>query len=121
MDFIDELKDKATDVANVTGKKVAQIYSEAKLKIAVSDKKSNIRKLYRELGQIVYEAAKGNVSEEDNTSVDELIAKIDDAIHDLEELSLNEKMLKNMKVCPYCGEGMDKNANFCSNCGKGTM
>ena len=118
MEFMDEWKDKATDVAAVTGQKMAELYSVAKLKIAISDKKSQIRKLYRELGQVVYKAAKGEISEDDNLSVDMLVAKIDDAVSELEELNLNEKMLKNLKLCPYCGEGMEKRANFCSNCGK---
>ncbi len=118
MDFMDELKDKATDVAAVTGKKVAEIYSATKLKIAISDKKSQLGKLYKELGKLVYKTAKGEYESEDSNEIEDKIQEIDLVIEVIEELKAAEGQLKNMKFCPECKSRMEDKANFCPNCGK---
>lgn len=118
MEFMDELKDKATDVAAVTSKKVAEIYSVTKLKIAISDKKNQLRKLYKELGELVYKTTKGTLEEESEDAMEDLIMQIDLVREAIEELKDAEGQLKNMKTCPYCDHKMDEKANFCPNCGK---
>lgn len=116
MDFVDEIKDKASDVANVTGQKVAEIYSAARLKIAISERKNQLRTLYRELGEMVYEATKGE-NEENSNAIEDKIAEISLAREVLEELKASDRQMRKLKVCPNCNEKMDEKSRFCPNCG----
>lgn len=117
MEF-EEFKDKATDVAQVTSKKVAEIYASAKIKLAISEKRTNLRALYRELGEIVYKASKGEAEDDVQNNIEDKIAEIDIAREVIAELKEKEKELRNLTTCPYCDERIPENANFCPNCGK---
>lgn len=117
MAFFDELKERAADMAQVTGKKVEEVYGATRIKLQIADKQSAVRTLYRELGEIVYENAKKD--EPDLTALEDKIAEIDFALDAIEELKANERKLRNTVVCPECGGEVDAEANFCSKCGNG--
>ena len=115
MAFVDDLKDKATDVAQVAGKKMGEVYSITKLKVSIAEKKRVLRALYRELGEIAYENYKT-----DNDDMDEFsdkAAEISLVIEDIAELENKCKEFKNMVLCTSCNTYVDKNANFCPKCG----
>lgn len=116
MDIMDEIKDKANDVASVTSKKVAEIYANTKLKLNISERKGQLRNLYRELGEIVYKLSNGNDSVTQN-DVEDKIAEINLTLEILDELMEGERQLKKMKLCPYCGEDVQEKSNYCPNCG----
>lgn len=115
MAFLDELRDRAADAMQVTGKKVEEVYGTTKVKLQIADKQSAVRTLYRELGEIVYENSKKD--EPDFDAVEDKIAEIDLAFDAIEELKASERKIKNTVKCPACGEDVDKEANFCSKCG----
>lgn len=115
MAFFDGLRDRAADMAQVTGKKVEEVYGATKIKIQIADKQSAVRTLYRELGEIVYENSKK--AEPDSEAVEDKIAEIDLALDAIEELKASERKLKNTTLCPECGEDVDAEANFCPKCG----
>lgn len=117
MAFLDELKERAADMAQVTGKKVEEVYGATRIKIQIADKQGAVRALYRELGEIVYENSKKD--EADLAAVEDKIAEIDLALDAVEELKAQERQLKNTVLCPECGKDVDSNANFCPECGYG--
>lgn len=115
MAFFDELKERAVDMAQVTGKKVEEVYGATKIKIQIADKQSAVRTLYRELGEIVYENAKKD--EPDLEAVEDKVAEIDLALEAIEALKAEERKIKNAVKCPECGNDVDNDANFCPVCG----
>lgn len=115
MALFDELRDRASGVFQVAGKKAEEAYGATKIKVQIADKQSALRTLYRELGEIVYENAKKE--EPDGALLEDKIAEIDIALDAIEELKASERALKNTVVCQECGEEVDKNANFCPKCG----
>ncbi len=117
MAFFDELRDRATDMAQITGKKVEEVYGATKIKIKIADKQSALRNLYRELGEITYENAKKD--EPDLDAVEDKVAEIDLALEIIEALKADERKLKNTIECPECGEDVNSDANFCPKCGYG--
>ncbi len=117
MAFFDGWKDRATDVVQVAGKKVEEAYGATKIKLQIADKQGELRTLYRELGEIVYENAKKN--DPDTDAVEDKIAEIEIALEGIAALKGEERELKNQVECPECGEGVDKEANFCPKCGYG--
>lgn len=58
MDFLNRVKEAALDVAEKTEKKSKEIYSVAKLKLAIADKQNTVKKLYKEIGYTAYIAYK---------------------------------------------------------------
>ncbi|MGM9551652.1 MAG: hypothetical protein ACI3XA_05295 [Clostridia bacterium] len=116
MAFLDELKDMATDAAQVASKKVNDVYAVTKVKMDISENKSKIRALYRELGEMVYKASKGEV-EEDSNAIEDKIAEISLVMDALEELNEAERHIKKVKVCPTCKEQIDEKSAYCPRCG----
>ena len=117
MALFDELRERAADVAQATGKKVEEVYGATRIKLQIADKQSAVRTLYRELGEIVYENAKKE--EPDMDALEDKIAEIDLALDAIEELKASERKLKNTVACPACGKDVDAEANFCPECGSG--
>ncbi len=115
MAFVDDLKDRATDVYQVAGKMVGEVYSITKLKVTIAEKKSVLRALYKELGEICYKNLKGE--EEDLEAAEDKAAEITLVLEDIAELENKCKEMKNMIQCPSCGNYIDKDANFCPKCG----
>lgn len=58
MEFLNRVKEVALGVADKTEKKSKEIYSVAKLKLAIADKQSAVKKLYKEIGYTAYIAYK---------------------------------------------------------------
>lgn len=58
MDFLNRVKEAALDVAEKTEKKSKEIYSVAKLRLAIADKQNTVKRLYKEIGYTAYIAYK---------------------------------------------------------------
>lgn len=115
MAFIDELKDRANDVAQVASRKVGEAVGITKVKMALAEKQSTLRALYKELGEMVYVNFKRDI--EDNEALEDKFAEIDLVIDSIDELKNELKQIKNMKTCPHCGSDIEEDANYCSKCG----
>ncbi len=115
MALFDELKERATDVVQVAGKKVEEAYGATKIKLVIADKQSQLRTLYKELGEIVYENSKSDAA--DLEKVEDKISEIDIVLEAVEELKSQERSMKKMVACPSCGKDVAEDANFCSECG----
>lgn len=58
MEFLDKIKEVAADVVGKTEKKSKEVYGVAKLRLAIADKQSTVKKLYKEIGFGAYKAYK---------------------------------------------------------------
>ena len=79
-------KDKLSQTLNAAADKSAELAGLAKVKMEISNTKSSIQKLYKEIGAAVYAASKSGdaVSEEVDTCCDE-IEKLIEKLTELED------------------------------------
>lgn len=122
MEFFDKIGKKATEAYKVTADKTGKIAKETKLKLKISELKSQINTLYSEIGKKAYEkhSIKARGGEDTEKICDEIqnkcieIDKMQDEIDSLEKqcLDLNDK-----KKCDNCNNEIEKNVKFCPHCG----
>ncbi len=117
MDFFDKLTKKATETYKGAAEKTSKIAKETKLKMKISENKSKIDELYKEIGKKVYQK---HVTNDNNCVKDQIaeeIAKIENLSNEIEEFHNQILELSNAKTCVKCKETMDKEAKFCPKCG----
>lgn len=117
MDFFDKLGKKASEAYKITADKTGKLAKETKIKIKINDLKSQIRDVYEEIGQRVYQ---NHVREHDETfekEVDEMCVKIDVLSDEIEGLLKQSLELKDKRQCKECFAEIDKDAKFCYKCG----
>ena len=116
MDFFNKLGKKASETYQVTKEKTVKFSNEVKLKGKISDTKANINKVYKEIGELVYEQFKDNTDKKEEIELKcQVISNLNDEISKLEAEIL---ALKETKKCIDCGEEIDSKADFCPKCGK---
>lgn len=117
MDFFNKLGKKASETYQATKEKASNISDELKLRGKISEEKEKIEKLYKEIGEIVYNEIKDGKDASRDTIVPKCdeISKVKDQISKLEAEIL---AVKKIKKCTSCGTELDINAEFCSKCGK---
>lgn len=118
MGFFDELGKKASNVYKGAADKTSRIAKESKLKSKINQDKSEIEKIYSEIGKKVYEKHVKDEEidikielEEECTKIDVLTAEIETLLNDILEC-------KNRKKCPKCYTEIEKDAKFCPTCGE---
>ncbi len=117
MDFLNKLGKKASETYQATKEKASSISDELKLKGKISEQKEKIEKIYREIGEIVY----NEVKDGKDVSRDAIIPKCDEISKSKDEISKLETEIlavKKIKKCSNCGAELDITAEFCSKCGK---
>ena len=117
MEFFDKLTKKATETYKEVAEKTNKFAEETKLKKKISDRKSEINKIYEEIGKKVYQ--KHIADEELNIKSDlaEECQRIDELSDEVEKLHSNIIELSNGKICQNCKQVMEKEAKFCPKCG----
>jgi hypothetical protein len=116
MDFFDKLSKKASDTYKVTAEKTTKIAKETKLKLEISNYKSNMEDLYKIVGKKIYQkyAAQEEMQLEDIqdelNKLDTISEKID--IANKEIMSLKDKI-----KCQNCNYEMSEEYEYCPKCG----
>lgn len=120
MEFFDKLGKKASEAYKITADKTGKIAKETKLKIKISQLRTNVSDLYEEIGKKVYEehiredkSAKENIKDE----LEHLCTKIDVLSDEIEDLLQQCLDLRDRKQCKNCYVEMDKECKYCPNCG----
>lgn len=109
MSTFDGVINKAKSFINVTGKKT-------KLQMAKLNKEAELQKKYELLGRICYANLKSKDENFKNTkSLIEEIEALDNNIKTIAEKILT---MKDIKICPKCGNKNDKKSIYCSFCGE---
>lgn len=117
MEFFNKISEKASTAYKVTAAKTGELAKEAKLKLKMSNLKSQINDIYLDIGAKIYE--KHLLKEDINikNDLEEECTKIDILTNQIEEI-LNECLeLNNKKQCLKCFAKIDKDCKFCPECG----
>ena len=117
MEFFNKISEKASTPYKVTAAKTGKLAKEAKLKLKMSNLKSQINDIYLDIGAKIYE--KHLLKEDINikNDLEEECTKIDILTNQIEEI-LNECLeLNNKKQCLKCFAKIDKDCKFCPECG----
>ncbi len=117
MEFFNKISEKASTAYKVTAAKTGKLAKEAKLKLKMSNLKSQINDIYLDIGAKIYE--KHLLKEDINikNDLEEECTKIDILTNQIEVI-LNECLeLNNKKQCLKCFAKIDKDCKFCPECG----
>ena len=115
MSFLDNVVNTTKNVAATAGKKTNEAISTSKLKFKSSQLNNDIKNKNEKLGALVYEMSK--TGEKDTEAFDALIAEIDAAKNELDDINKQLDELKGMVTCPVCGIKTDNDNAFCPKCG----
>ena len=116
MEILEKIGDAASKTYKYTAEKTSKIAKETKIKMQINEYKREIKDIYLEIGETVYE--KFNVDEKlDLNEINkkcEAIQSLSNKIIECKDeiLKLNER-----KQCKNCYEEIEIEANYCPNCG----
>ncbi len=115
MDFFDKIGKKASQ----TYEKTSKLAKEAKLKMAINEKKSQIEDVYEEIGKKVYEhhISDKSVDIDIEAILEEYCIRIDELCDRIEDERKELLTLKDKKQCPNCFYEIDLDFKYCPNCG----
>lgn len=116
MEFFDKLGKKASEAYKITADKTGKIAKETKMRLKMSELKSQVNDLYEEIGKKIYEkhTAKEELPKEE---IEEICVQIDVLSDEIESLLKQCLDLRDKKQCQKCFTEIDKNVKFCPNCG----
>ena len=122
MEFFDKLTKKASEAYKITADKTGKIAKETKLKLKISELKSEINDLYEEIGKKEYEKHTRRNNGETNIEdickqIEEKCLKIDVLSDEIENLLKQCLELNDKKQCEKCYTEIEKKAKFCPHCG----
>lgn len=116
MEFkVNEWKEKMVSAGKSAANKSGELVEIAKISLQISSKEDDIAKIYREIGEKVYDAYK---NADVNIEVEPLCEKVDALFVELEELKSRRAELRAEHVCPGCGKMVKEGYAFCHHCGK---
>lgn len=108
--------DTATSTYNTVADKSGKLIEETKLKIAISDKETDIDEVYEEIGKAVYDQYKAG--EDVGKDFTKLAKKIDKYNEEIKDMKTKILYNKSLRECASCGEVIALNSKFCTNCGE---
>ncbi len=95
MDFFDRVREAASNIKGTTEKKSKELYNITKLKVAIADKQSTVKKIYREIGYEAYKAYKEGADVQEAIiarlkkidSIEDYIASLNKQIDDIKTMN----------------------------------
>ena len=116
MDIFEKIGDAANKTYKYTAEKTTKIAKETKLKMQINEYKSDIKDLYIEIGENVYEKYEKN-EELDKSDLQAKCEMIDELSNKIVECKDEILKIKERRQCKNCYEEIDLFANYCPNCG----
>ena len=117
MEFFDKIGKKASEAYKETADKTGKLAKEAKLRMKISDLKSQINTIYKEIGETVYQKHTREGEYDITKEIEEKCTKID-VLSDEIESNLKQCLeLKDKRQCPSCFAEIEKDVKFCPKCG----
>ena len=117
MDFIALVKEKASAATISAVKTSGAVMETVKSNFAIADKEQEIKNVFRQLGSIVYDAYKEG-AEPDAEKVADQCLLLDKYFAEIDEIKEKLSEIKNLQICPDCGEKVKAEHSFCPKCGK---
>lgn len=117
MEFFDKLGKKASEAYKVTADKTGKLAKEAKLRMKMGELKSEINKIYEDIGKKIYENHVLEEKEDISNQIEEQCTKIDCLSDEIESILKQCLELKDKRQCPNCYAEIEKDVKFCPECG----
>lgn len=115
MAFLGGFGEKVSKAAQAAAKKSNELVEITKINMSISGEEDKIQKVYKQIGQYVFDNFK------DNSDADENIAGLCQQImsHQKNISDLKEKLMaiKNIRQCADCGAEIELSTSFCPKCG----
>ena len=105
----------ATDTYNTVADKSGKLIADTKLRLSISEKETDIEKIYEDMGKSVYDSYKKG--EEVSKEFAKECKKIDKLNKEIAEMNKNILFNKGLRTCESCGQIISVDAAFCGNCG----
>ncbi|MCI8273518.1 MAG: zinc-ribbon domain-containing protein [Clostridia bacterium] len=118
MEFLNKIGKKVSETYDATAEKTSRLAKEAKLKMKINENKSDIKQLYIEIGEKVYQKHVREENIDIKTELEEQCTKIDVLSSEIETCLNSILELKQRKQCPACHTEIDLDSIFCPKCGK---
>ena len=113
MDFFNKAKEKIAKTSGDVAKKAKDLAEVSKLNGQINANESNIKALFTEIGQYVFE----NLRDDAPAEIAEKMSAIDKAREEIASWKNEVMKLKGIQKCPQCGGEVDKDVAFCPSCG----
>lgn len=113
MDFLNSAKEKFAKTSSEVAKKTKNMTEITKMKNKISKTDKEVKILYMEIGQYVYE----NLREDAPDEIAEKMTLIEEKIAESAQLKAEVMKLRGFQLCPQCGEQVGATVAFCSFCG----
>lgn len=113
MDLWNSAKEKIVKTSNEVAKKTKNVTEITKMKNKISKTEKEVKILYMEIGQYVYE----NLREDAPEEMAEKMTLIEEKLAESAALKNEVMKLKGFQLCPQCGEQVGATVAFCSFCG----
>ncbi len=114
MATLDNLMNKAKELADSVGKVTGELVDDSRLKLQEMKLSSELKDAYERLGSVTYDSIKTGT--QNQALVDLVVSEIDTIQKSLETLKTRAPETWE-KYCPQCGTTNGKEAVFCSKCG----
>ncbi len=113
MSTMDDIIRKTKELGVTATKKTEAIAEELKLKVKLSEIRSQINEKYALIGEAYYTSNKNGTDMECSDTVNEL-----DELYE-KQIELENKLIeiKGVKKCPQCGSDAPSKAEYCQKCG----
>lgn len=112
MAFFDNLGAKLSKTGQITVQKANDLADITKLNLRTGELNKNIQGLYTKLGEQYYALH----SESPEEALAGICGEIDAANRELEQIRTDLQLLRQIKVCPSCGNENPTDARFCCKC-----
>lgn len=106
----------ATDTYNTVADKSGKFIADTKLKLSISDKETDIEKVFEDIGRTVYDSYKSG--EDVGKVFTKECKKIDKMKKEIDEMNKTILYNKGLRTCEKCGEVIPTESTFCANCGQ---
>ena len=111
MGFLDQLSKSATEAGEYLTEKAVLAKDYAMATMDISEAKSRINSIYKELGKMVYNANRKQI--DSSADMERLMAELDQ----LKAAITEKEKVRNRALCPACDESIDASSCFCPHCG----
>ena len=115
MDIMDEVLQSAKQALGFAGQKTGEAIEVGKLQLKVTQLQSETRKLYEQIGNMVYLSRKNG--SDPSTMVDSLVRQIDRLSEEIDAINKRVQQLRQLVKCTRCGAQNNRDFLYCSRCG----
>jgi len=116
MAALDDLMQKAKELADTVGKATGELVDDSRQKLQELKLSAELKDAYERLGSVIYDGIKAG--EQNQALVDLVVGEIDAIHQSLESLKVTKAVPETEeKYCSQCGTTNSRESVFCSRCG----